>query len=147
MRSLFVSQSFYFLNSQKAESKKKKDGYYGGEDDASVVVQPPAFGGGEDSETPRKIRKGDIFVDSERSWFKGDSFRKSSMEKNRSDSTLFSPKSCTICYERYKVGDDIAWSKNQNCLHAFHLECISDWLMEHEDCPICREKFLVSADA
>ncbi len=65
-------------------------------------------------------------------------------KKNQSDSSLFSPESCSICYESYKKGDDVAWSKNQNRLHAFHVDCILEWLMENDDCPICRDNFLIS---
>ena len=56
-------------------------------------------------------------------------------------SSLYSPKVCPICMETYEVGDDIAWSKNEGCCHAFHLDCISVWLMENDDCPMCRRDF------
>lgn len=61
-------------------------------------------------------------------------------------STLYSPKSCSICLESYKDGDDICWSYNEQCPHAYHLDCIMDWLMEHDDCPLCRQEFLKSDD-
>jgi flagellar basal body rod protein FlgC len=62
-------------------------------------------------------------------------------ESNRS--TLNSPRTCPICIEPYKVGDDIVWSKNEECPHAFHLDCILSWLMENDDCPICRRDYLL----
>ena len=75
-----------------------------------------------------------------------ENFRRSrvalSMERMQSTSSLYSPKSCPICLEEYKVGDEIAWSKNDQCPHAFHLDCIMDWLMDHDECPLCRGDYL-----
>jgi len=65
-----------------------------------------------------------------------------SMERMQSTSSLYSPKSCPICLEEYKVGDEIAWSKNDQCPHAFHLDCALDWLMDHDECPLCRGDYL-----
>ena len=62
-----------------------------------------------------------------------------------SSSSLFSPKICTICCEEYKKGDDVAWSKNEECHHAYHVDCILEWLMmNHDECPQCRAKFILS---
>lgn len=52
--------------------------------------------------------------------------------------SLYSPRSCPICCEDYVKGDDVAWSKNEDCCHAFHTDCIVPWLMDHDDCPMCR---------
>lgn len=78
-----------------------------------------------------------------------------------------SPTMCSICYQEYEgeyslihqffhptfvstivslnhiliiaiVGEDICWSKNETCPHAFHVQCITLWLMNHDDCPMCR---------
>ncbi len=57
-------------------------------------------------------------------------------------SSLYSPKSCHICLEKYKVGDEITWSRNDQCAHVFHLDCILDWLMDNDQCPVCREGYL-----
>ena len=54
------------------------------------------------------------------------------------DESMYSPKSCPICCEDYVKGDDVAWSKNEECCHAFHTDCIVPWLMDHDDCPMCR---------
>lgn len=53
-----------------------------------------------------------------------------------------SPLSCHICLERYKIGEDICWSKNTECPHAYHLDCMVQWLMDNDDCPLCREEYL-----
>lgn len=49
---------------------------------------------------------------------------------------------CAICMEEYREGDEICWSHNERCLHAFHRECIIEWLIRHDDCPCCRHNFL-----
>ena len=54
------------------------------------------------------------------------------------DELLYSPRSCPICCEDYVKGDDVAWSKNEDCCHAYHTDCIVPWLMDHDDCPMCR---------
>lgn len=54
------------------------------------------------------------------------------------------PKLCSICVEEYKEGDDIAWSKNEICSHVYHTDCIVAWLMNHSDCPLCRNDFLAA---
>ncbi|GFH56827.1 hypothetical protein CTEN210_13303 [Chaetoceros tenuissimus] len=56
--------------------------------------------------------------------------------------SLYSPTICPICCEDYVKGDDIAWSKNEECCHAFHTDCIVPWLMEHKECPMCRCNYI-----
>lgn len=52
---------------------------------------------------------------------------------------------CAICCDDYEEGDDIAYSRNQECHHFYHVDCILEWLMrdDHNDCPLCRSAFLV----
>ena len=57
------------------------------------------------------------------------------------EDSLYSPKSCPICCEDYQKGDDIAWSKNEKCHHAYHVDCLLEWLAQHNDCPMCRESY------
>ena len=52
--------------------------------------------------------------------------------------------SCSICLCAYEAGDDICWSCNTRCTHAFHTECMSEWLQRHDDCPQCRQEYLKS---
>jgi len=54
-------------------------------------------------------------------------------------------KSCPICLENYKEDDTVCWSKNDDCLHAFHLICLTEWLMNNNDCPMCRANYLEHA--
>lgn len=55
-------------------------------------------------------------------------------------------KSCSICLENYKEDDTVCWSKNDDCLHAFHLICMTEWLMNNNNCPMCRANYLEHAD-
>lgn len=53
---------------------------------------------------------------------------------------------CSICLEAYAIGDRVAWDRHDHtCLHVFHEECITEWLMTHNDCPSCRLR-LIKAD-
>jgi len=42
-------------------------------------------------------------------------------------------KECPVCMDPLKVGDVVSWSPSQNCEHAFHHECIKEWLLQHTD--------------
>ena len=49
---------------------------------------------------------------------------------------------CDICLLEYQVGDTVAWSPNVECIHAFHRDCILDWLVRKPSCPNCRVDYL-----
>jgi hypothetical protein len=51
---------------------------------------------------------------------------------------------CAICLEDYKVGEDIGWSRNPLCHHAFHKDCILESLEVHDSCPICRNSYHIA---
>lgn len=54
------------------------------------------------------------------------------------------PNCCAICLGNYEVGEKVVWSSNQSCPHAFHEECMVDWLTKMLDgtpCPCCRADF------
>ena len=56
-------------------------------------------------------------------------------------STLWGPSSkaeCSICLEGYCSGEKVCLSKNSDCPHVFHQECIAEWLKRHDKCPLCR---------
>eukprot|EP00550_Attheya_septentrionalis_P005686 CAMPEP_0198282456 /NCGR_PEP_ID=MMETSP1449-20131203/2275_1 /TAXON_ID=420275 /ORGANISM="Attheya septentrionalis, Strain CCMP2084" /LENGTH=236 /DNA_ID=CAMNT_0043978721 /DNA_START=120 /DNA_END=830 /DNA_ORIENTATION=- len=56
------------------------------------------------------------------------------------DNVEMSQLTCYICLDRLSAGNLVAWSKiNSECNHAFHKDCIMEWLLRHNDCPCCRE--------
>lgn len=55
------------------------------------------------------------------------------------------PNCCAVCLGPYEIGDDVVWSENPRCLHAFHEECVTEWLLKMQDgnpCPCCRSVFV-----
>jgi hypothetical protein len=55
------------------------------------------------------------------------------------------PNQCAICLCDYTIGDSIVLSPNIACPHAFHRECIIEWLVKMQDgtpCPCCRQPFV-----
>ncbi|MGK3745715.1 MAG: hypothetical protein ACI90V_012576, partial [Bacillariaceae sp.] len=54
------------------------------------------------------------------------------------------PNCCAVCLSGYKVGDDVVWSSNPDCAHAFHRDCVVEWLIKMQPetpCPCCRQEF------
>jgi hypothetical protein len=54
-----------------------------------------------------------------------------------------SSKQCPICLGDFEIGEEICMSKNIECPHAFHSDCMLEWLMKHDDCPLCRKDYLL----
>lgn len=50
---------------------------------------------------------------------------------------------CQICLADFQVGEQICWSNNPECVHTFHIACLEPWLMNHDECPLCRNPYLV----
>lgn len=53
---------------------------------------------------------------------------------------------CDICLLEYEPNDIVAWSRNPACSHAFHEDCIADWLVRKLSCPSCRQDFVRAED-
>jgi Ring finger domain len=54
------------------------------------------------------------------------------------------PNCCAICLAPYEKDEEVVWSSNRLCKHAFHLDCMMDWLIKSFDgtpCPCCRQDF------
>ena len=66
---------------------------------------------------------------------------------------------CPICLDTYQIGDDVIFSRNNDCPHTFHLDCMMEWLLMptqdeedenweegvvrcRDDCPLCRVDYL-----
>lgn len=43
---------------------------------------------------------------------------------------------CAVCLGDYQLGEKI--QQLPGCVHAFHAECIDEWLVNNYTCPICR---------
>ncbi|XP_047165387.1 E3 ubiquitin-protein ligase MBR2-like [Vigna umbellata] len=52
------------------------------------------------------------------------------------DGPVEHPQRCTICLEDFDNGSEIG--KMQLCDHKFHFDCIKQWLMQKNICPVCR---------
>jgi hypothetical protein len=57
-------------------------------------------------------------------------------------STFETIKECPICLDTYTKGEKLAIPISDGCSHAFHDECITLWLLQHNDCPLCRTRLL-----
>ncbi len=92
-------------------------------------------------------RKGSIFIGQNTSEDESNSTAFLPIGKNGAESIHDFPtiSTCSICMQNYDVGDDICWSMNDTCKHCFHVSCITPWLMKHDDCPLCRENYLVKS--
>ncbi|CAL9221585.1 unnamed protein product [Arabidopsis halleri] len=45
--------------------------------------------------------------------------------------------SCSICLQDWEEGE--VGRKLERCGHIFHMNCIDEWLIRQETCPICRD--------
>ena len=68
------------------------------------------------------------------------------MPRDISISKLQNNEFCSICLEAYDISEEICSSKNKMCHHKFHLDCMVSWLMDHDECPICRLPYLMEND-
>ncbi|CAK9159456.1 unnamed protein product [Ilex paraguariensis] len=50
-------------------------------------------------------------------------------------------KSCCICLDDYANGQELG---KLDCGHDFHFDCIKQWLMEKNSCPICKKTAMVN---
>jgi hypothetical protein len=51
---------------------------------------------------------------------------------------------CAICLSHFKPQQLVCESNNSSCQHVFHKDCMIDWLMKyHDNCPMCREVYLL----
>ena len=48
---------------------------------------------------------------------------------------------CSICLEDFGRTEQAGFSRNPACEHVFHRECITNWLITHKECPLCRNVF------
>lgn len=46
---------------------------------------------------------------------------------------------CAVCLDSMTTGDNI---RKLTCDHFFHQSCIDPWLMEHHNCPLCKDDII-----
>ena len=63
-------------------------------------------------------------------------------QENEQESDSDSDKLCPICLAEFEDDQDVCKSKNDKCQHMFHLDCMIEWLMKHNECPLCRNDYL-----
>jgi Ring finger domain len=54
------------------------------------------------------------------------------------------PNCCAVCLCPYQIDETVVWSSNVACQHAFHQDCMIDWLVKMQNgtpCPCCRQEF------
>jgi hypothetical protein len=70
------------------------------------------------------------------------------LPRRQSPQTDTVPNVCAICLDTYKQGDSVVWSCNKSCSHAFHQECLVNYLVKVDGtpCPMCRQNFLIEGE-
>ncbi|KAF2283737.1 hypothetical protein GH714_014666 [Hevea brasiliensis] len=61
------------------------------------------------------------------------------MKPHKYEATAVGPlkdEPCCICQEDYADGEDLG---KVNCGHEFHFNCIKQWLVQKNNCPICKK--------
>ncbi|KAJ8770660.1 hypothetical protein K2173_021307 [Erythroxylum novogranatense] len=58
-----------------------------------------------------------------------------SYQEYRSNSSLREEEPCCICQEQFADGENVS---KLDCGHLFHFDCIKQWLVEKNACPICK---------
>lgn len=51
------------------------------------------------------------------------------------DGFLSSCSECSVCFEEFAVGEKL---RRMPCKHAFHNECLLEWMTRMDECPVCR---------
>jgi hypothetical protein len=52
---------------------------------------------------------------------------------------------CLICLASFHRNSIVCGSNNPACCHQYHEECMISWLMKHDVCPMCRERYLIES--
>ncbi|KAK7291401.1 hypothetical protein RIF29_06512 [Crotalaria pallida] len=53
-------------------------------------------------------------------------------------------KKCSICQEEYEAGEEVG---RLNCEHSYHFQCIKQWLVHKNFCPVCKQQVVVRQSA
>ena len=74
--------------------------------------------------------------------------RQSSCRVDRGDSSFFSSdevkeEDCAICFGSFEPHQKVCESNNTACVHQFHEACMVSWLEKRNECPVCRQAYLL----
>lgn len=47
---------------------------------------------------------------------------------------------CAVCLEAFSTKQDV--TSTSFCRHVYHRACITNWLLQNNDCPVCRTEYL-----
>jgi len=47
---------------------------------------------------------------------------------------------CSICMDEFKEGQDYVSPLSCDARHYFHSDCIEDWLVKKNECPLCKAR-------
>jgi hypothetical protein len=63
-------------------------------------------------------------------------YNKDEMEKGQDDTESSEGIDCAVCLDTLDEGDEV---RKLSCNHLFHKECIDPWLLDHHNCPLCKD--------
>ena len=69
-----------------------------------------------------------------------------SIDSDHGSNTSSSDNVCPICIAPFEKDDEICTSRNNECPHIFHLDCMMQWLMNNDECPLCRQDYLKQSE-
>lgn len=61
----------------------------------------------------------------------------SKKEKNQSTSKHEND-TCSVCQYEYNEGERL---RQLRCGHAFHKDCVDEWLKKEKKCPVCNHEY------
>lgn len=105
------------------------------DDDAATVESIKSFGGNSIDEEDEESRMDTVQLD--------DVLLCKLGTDDVVDSFMEQEPGCAICLSKYKIHQQVCESNNMSCLHVFHSDCMSSWLLKHNECPMCRERYLL----
>ncbi|KAK7271216.1 hypothetical protein RJT34_26930 [Clitoria ternatea] len=70
----------------------------------------------------------------------GNNIRKVKVLSSNDTSMYQTDKKCSICQEEYESDDEIG---RLNCGHNYHFQCIKQWVVHKNFCPVCKQEVVV----
>ncbi|KAK7364103.1 hypothetical protein VNO80_12497 [Phaseolus coccineus] len=70
----------------------------------------------------------------------GHNIRKVKLSSSNDASKDQEGKNCSVCQEEYEPHDELGKLK---CDHSYHFQCIKQWLVQKNFCPVCKQEVVV----